>query len=77
MQSVQKSPYWADTAIIITYDENGGFWDHVAPPKLDQWGAGTRVPTIIISPYAKKHFVDHTQYDTTAILKLIETRWRR
>jgi phospholipase C len=75
VQAVQKSPYWADTAIIITYDENGGFWDHVAPPKLDQWGAGTRVPAIIISPYAKKHFVDHTQYDTTAIMKLIETRW--
>jgi LPXTG-motif cell wall-anchored protein len=75
VQAIQKSPYWADTAIIVTYDENGGFWDHVAPPKLDQWGAGTRVPAIIISPYAKKHFVDHTQYDTTAILKLIETRW--
>lgn len=75
VQAVQKSPYWADTAIIVTYDENGGLWDHVAPPKLDQWGAGTRVPAIIISPYAKKHFVDHTQYDTTAILKLIETRW--
>ena len=75
VRAVQQSPAWADTAIIITYDENGGFWDHVAPPQGDRWGPGTRVPTIIISPYAKKGFVDHTQYDTTSILKFIETRW--
>jgi phospholipase C len=50
-------------------------WDHVTPPKSDRWGPGTRVPTIIISPFAKRHFVDHTIYDTTSILKLIETRW--
>ena len=60
--------------IVVTYDENGGLWDHVAPPKTDKWGPGTRVPTLIISPYAKKGFVDHTVYDTTSILKLIETR---
>jgi phospholipase C len=75
VQEVQNSPAWADTAIIITYDENGGAWDHVAPPKLDQWGAGSRVPAIIISPFAKRGFVDHTQYDTTSILKFIEDRW--
>jgi len=75
VQAVQKSPYWADTAIIVTYDENGGFWDHVAPPKGDQWGPGTRVPAIIISPYAKKGFIDHMQYDTTSILAFIEARW--
>ena len=72
---VQASPYWEDTVIIITYDENGGRWDHVAPPRGDRWGPGTRVPTIIVSPYAKKGFVDHATYDTTAILKLIEMRW--
>lgn len=75
VQAVQKSPYWADTAIIITYDENGGRWDHVSPPVSDRWGPGTRVPTIIVSPYAKRGFVDHTQYDTTSILKFIENRW--
>ncbi|MFL5800669.1 MAG: alkaline phosphatase family protein [Roseiflexaceae bacterium] len=75
VQAVQKSPYWADTTIIVTYDENGGFWDHVAPPKGDHWGPGTRVPAIIISPYAKKGFIDHTQYDTTSILTFIESRW--
>src|SRR6185503_12143315 len=52
VQEVQNSPAWADTAIIITYDENCGAWDHVAPPKLDLWGAGSRVPAIIISPFA-------------------------
>jgi len=75
VKAVQASPYWTDSAIIITYDENGGRWDHVAPPVVDRWGPGTRVPAIIISPYARKGFVDHTRYDTTSILKLIETRW--
>jgi phospholipase C len=73
--AVQNSPYWADTAIIITYDEHGGRWDHVAPPVIDKWGPGSRVPAIIISPFAKKGYVDHTQYETVSILKFIETRW--
>ena len=60
---------------LTTYDEYGGRWDHVPPPRGDRWGPGTRIPAIIVSPYAKKGFVDHTQYDTTSILKLIETRW--
>ena len=73
--AVRHSPLWKDTAIIITYDEHGGRWDHVAPPKVDRWGPGSRVPAIIISPFAKRHFVDHTQYDTTSILRFIESRW--
>ena len=75
VSTLQNSPYWNDTAIIITYDEHGGRWDHVPPPVVDRWGPGERVPTIMISPFARKGFVDHTQYDTTAILKLIEERW--
>jgi len=75
VSTIQNSPYWNDTAIIITYDEHGGRWDHVAPPVRDKWGPGSRVPAIIISPFAKKNFVDHAQYDTTAIMKLIEERW--
>jgi phospholipase C len=47
-------------AIITIYAENGGMWGHVAPPKIDRGGPGTRVPTIIISPFAKRHFLDHT-----------------
>ena len=61
--------------IVVTYDENGGRWDHVAPPKGDRWGPGTRVPAIVVSPLAKRGFVDHIQYDTTSILRTIEQRW--
>jgi phospholipase C len=73
--AIQASPLWKDTAIIVTYDENGGFWDHVAPPKADKWGPGTRVPTIVISPFARKGYVDKTVYETTSILGLIQKRW--
>ena len=72
---LKASPLWSRTAIIVTYDENGGFWDHVPPPKGDRWGPGTRIPTIIISPYAKRGYVDHTQYDTTSILKFLTRRF--
>src|SRR5262249_17439574 len=76
ISAIQSSPAWDDTAIIITYDEQGGRWDHVPPPVIDRWGPGLRVPTIIISPFARKGFVDHTQYETASILRLIETRWQ-
>jgi acid phosphatase len=75
IQAIQSSRYWASTAIIITYDEHGGFWDHVAPPELDPWGPGSRVPAIVISPYAKKGHVDSTPYETVSILALIEHRF--
>lgn len=75
IKSIENSPQWKDTVVIVTYDENGGLWDHVAPPKRDNWGPGSRVPTLVISPLAKKGVVDHTPYDTTSILKLIETRY--
>jgi phospholipase C len=73
--ALQASPQWKSTLVIVTYDENGGRWDHVAPPVVDRWGPGSRVPTLLISDWAKKGYVDHTTLDTTAILKLIETRW--
>jgi acid phosphatase len=75
VKAVQDSAVWRNSAIIITYDEGGGRWDHVPPPRGDRWGPGVRVPAIIISPYAKRGFVDHTSYETVSILKLIETRW--
>ncbi len=75
MRAIQASRYWPDTAIIITYDEFGGRWDHVAPPVVDRWGPAERVPAIIVSPFARRGFVDHTLYDTTSILKTIELRW--
>jgi phospholipase C len=76
IQSIRNSFIWDDAVIIVTYASNGGIWDHVAPPRADRWGPGTRVPAIIVSRFARRHFVDHTTYDTTSILKLIETRWR-
>ena len=79
IKAVRNSPQWKDTVLILTYDENGGQWDHVAPPtkapQADRWGPGTRVPAIVFSPFAKGG-VDSTPYDTTAILTLIEKRWK-
>jgi acid phosphatase len=75
INDVLNGPNGKDAVIIVTYDENGGFWDHVAPPKVDVWGPGTRVPAIIISPFSKKSYVDHTQYETVSILSFIEKRW--
>jgi len=72
---IRASPLWASVAIVVTYDENGGFWDHVAPPKGDRWGPGTRIPAMIISPFAKRGYVDHTAYDTTSIIKFITVRF--
>jgi phospholipase C len=72
---IKASPLWDSTVIIVTYDENGGFWDHAAPPAGDRWGPGTRIPAIIISPFAKKAYIDHTPYDTTSIIKLITLRF--
>ena len=76
INAVLNGPDGKDVVIILTYDENGGFWDHVAPPVVDKkWGPGSRVPAIIISPFAKKGYVDHTQYETVSILSFIEHRW--
>ncbi len=73
--ALQASPQWNHMLIVITYDEFGGLWDHVAPPKADMFGPGTRIPAIIVSPYAKRGHVDHTQYDTTSVLRFITHRW--
>jgi len=79
VDKLRASRYWPKIAIIVTYDENGGFWDHVAPPSGpgwgDRWGPGTRIPAIIVSPWAKRGYVDSTPYDTTSIIKLITRRF--
>jgi len=75
INDVLNGPDGKDAVIIVTYDEHGGFWDHVPPPVIDKWGPGTRVPTIIISPFARNGHVDHTRYETTSILAFIEKRW--
>ena len=80
LEKLEKSPQWGKMLVIVTYDENGGYWDHVAPPRGpgfgDRWGPATRVPTIIVGPTVKKGFIDHMSYDTTSILKLITKRFR-
>ncbi len=76
INDVLNGPDGKDALIIVTYDENGGFWDHVAPPVIDKkWGPGTRVPAILAGPFVKRNYVDHTQYETVSILTLIEKRW--
>ncbi len=79
LQRLRGSPQWQRMAVIVTYDENGGYWDHVAPPsgpgRSDRWGPGTRIPAIVISPYARRGHVDSTPYDTTSILKFITRRF--
>ena len=72
---LRAGPQWSDMVIVITYDEYGGAWDHVAPPRGDLLGPGARIPALIVSPYAKKGTVDHTQYDTESILRLIIRRF--
>ncbi|MDQ6655127.1 MAG: alkaline phosphatase family protein [Chloroflexota bacterium] len=76
LSAIQHSSAWRDCAIVITYDENGGRWDHVPPPvRADHWGVGVRVPGIIISPFAREGYVDHHEYETVSILKLMEKRF--
>ena len=79
LERLRRSPQWPGMMIVVTYDENGGFWDHVPPPAGagwgDRFGPGIRIPAIIISPYARRGAIDHTAYDTTSILKLITRRF--
>ena len=85
VSALRNSDYWKDSLVIITYDESGGWWDHVAPPRQgdghtlpgqsDEFGPGPRVPAILAGPFAKQHHVSHIQFDTTSILRLIESRW--
>ncbi|MBM9488782.1 acid phosphatase [Pseudomonas sp. ICBG1301] len=71
LKVLQESPQWKNMVVVVTVDENGGWWDHVAPPKGDRWGPGSRVPALVVSPFARKGTVDHTVYDTASILRLI------
>nr|WP_315231731.1 acid phosphatase [uncultured Albidiferax sp.] len=75
VNAVMAGPQWKNTVVIVTTDENGGFWDHAAPPKGDRWGPGSRIPAIIVSPFSEGGRIDHTQYETVSILKLIEDRF--
>ncbi len=75
VNAVMQSRYWKDTAIIVTWDDYGGFYDHVPPPQMDRFGYGPRVPALVISPYSRAGRVCHTAYDFTSPLKLMEVRF--
>jgi len=75
LSELMQGPAWGTTAVFITYDDFGGFYDHAAPPQVDQFGLGPRVPLLIISPFARKGYVSHTLYEHSSILKFVETRY--
>jgi phospholipase C len=75
INAIMQGPDWPTTAIVLTWDDFGGFYDHVPPPAADQFGYGPRVPLLVISPYVKEGRVSHTVYEFASILQLIETRY--
>jgi len=72
VNAVMAGPDWDSTAIFLAWDDWGGFYDHVAPPKVDENGYGLRVPGLVISPYARKGFIDHQTLSFDAYAKFIE-----
>jgi phospholipase C len=72
VNAIGESPYWPTTAIVVVWDDWGGLYDNAPPPQLDYRGLGIRVPCLIISPYAKQNYVDHTQYEYASILSFME-----
>jgi phospholipase C len=72
VNAIGKSKYWKHTAIFVTWDDWGGWYDHVPPPQLNSYELGFRVPLIVISPYAKNNYVSHVQHEFGSILKFTE-----
>lgn len=72
VNEIMTSPYWQDTVIFITWDDWGGFYDHVPPPQIDSMGLGFRVPLILVSPYAKRGYISHQQHEFGSILNFTE-----
>ena len=75
VDSIMQSPMWEDTAIFITWDDWGGFYDHVPPVRVDPFGFGIRVPLLVISPYAKDGYIDSKEGEFSSILRFIEENW--
>lgn len=75
VNAVMRSPFWRDTAIFITWDDYGGFYDHVPPPQVDDFGFGFRVPLLTISPYAKHGYIDSQLGEFSSVLRFIEDNW--
>jgi phospholipase C len=75
LNALQVSPYWCSTAVFVTWDDFGGFFDHVPPPNqpnADVYGPGFRVPLLVVSPYARPGFIDSRQFDFTSLLRFAE-----
>jgi phospholipase C len=75
INQLQRSSSWKSSAFTWTYDDWGGWYDHVKPPQVDSYGYGFRAPALLVSPYARTGYVDHTTLDFTSILKFIENNW--
>jgi len=76
VNAIGTSQYWNSTAILLVWDDWGGWYDHVVPPQLDVNGLGFRVPLIVISPFAKKHYVSHVPYEFGSVIKYIESTFK-
>jgi phospholipase C len=72
ISALRESSAWDSSAYIITYDEHGGYFDHVPPPQVDAFGMGIRIPTWIVSPWAKAGHIEPAVYELGSILKFIE-----
>ena len=75
IHELMKSDAGEESAFIWTYDDWGGWYDHVVPPQVDEFGYGFRAPALLVSPYAKRGFIDSTEYDFTSPIKFIEVNW--
>jgi phospholipase C len=75
INALQQSSAWSSSALTWTYDDWGGWYDHVRPPQVDRYGYGFRAPALLVSPYARPGFIDHNTLDFTSILRFIEENW--
>ncbi len=75
LNAVMQGPHWGSTVVLLTWDDFGGFYDHVPPPQADAFGFGPRVPLLVISPYAKPGYIAHTVYEFSSLLKFVERRY--
>jgi phospholipase C len=75
LNAIMRSPQWRHTAVVITWDDFGGFYDHVPPPHVDLFGFGPRVPMLLVSPWARQGHVAHETLEFSSVLKMIETIW--
>ena len=75
LQELMRSQYWDSSAFMLLYDDWGGWYDHVPPPQVDEYGYGPRVPGLLVSSYARKGYIDSTELDFTSVLKFIEYNW--